>query len=114
MPKGVGGGGPSNINDLVRKAQKMQADMEAAQNELKSKEYSATTGGGAVAITMNGAREVLKLEIKPEVVDPEDVELLQDMLIGAINEVLKKVEDDTTETLAAVTGGAGNMIPGLF
>ena len=86
MPKGVRGGGPSNINDLVRKAQKMQADIEAAQNELKSKEYSATTGGGAVAITMNGAREVLKLEIKPEVVDPEDVELLQDMLIGAINE----------------------------
>lgn len=113
MPQGIGGG-PSNMNDLVRQAQKMQAEMEITQNELKTKEYSVSTGGGAVSITMNGAREVLSLQINPEVVDPDDVELLQDMLIGAVNEVLRKVETDSQEAISAVTGNSGSMIPGLF
>ena len=85
LPQGMGGGAPANMNQMIRQAQKMQEAMEKAQEELNAKEYEATAGGGMVAVTMNGKKEVVKVSIKPEVVDPEDVEILEDMIAGAVN-----------------------------
>ena len=79
LPQGMGGGAPSNMNQMIRQAQKMQEAMEKAQEELNAKEYTATSGGGMVSVTMNGKKEVTKVALKPEVVDPEDVELLEDI-----------------------------------
>lgn len=89
LPQGMGGGAPSNMNQMIRQAQKMQEAMEKAQEELNAKEYEATAGGGMVAVTISGKKEVTKVTIKPEVVDPEDVEILEDMIAGAVNEALR-------------------------
>lgn len=100
------GGGAANMNDLMRQAQKMQQQMEAAQAELAEKEYTVSVGGGAIEITMKGKKEVTALNIKPEVVDPDDIEMLQDMLMGAVNEVIRKVEADSEQTMSRISGGA--------
>lgn len=105
LPQGMGGGAPANMNQMIRQAQKMQEAMEKAQEELNAKEYEATSGGGMVAVTMNGKREVTKVTLKPEVVDPDDVEILEDMIAGAVNEALRAVEAESQQVMGSITGG---------
>lgn len=112
LPQGMGGGAPANMNQMIRQAQKMQEAMEKAQEELNAKEYEATAGGGMVAVTMNGKKEVVKVTLKPEVVDPEDVEILEDMIAGAVNEAIRAVEADSQQVMGAITGGLRG--PGLM
>lgn len=112
LPQGMGGGAPSNMNQMIRQAQKMQEAMEKAQEELNAKEYEATSGGGMVTVVMNGKKEVTKVALKPEVVDPEDVEILEDMIAGAVNEAIRAVEADSQQVLGAITGGM--RAPGMF
>lgn len=97
---------------MIKQAQKMQADMEALQAELDEREYTSTAGGGAVSATVNGKHQVTKLEIKPEVVDPEDVEMLADLLTAAVNEAIRQAVETSETEMSKVTGGL-NM-PGLF
>ena len=111
LPKGMGGG-PSDMNSMMKQAQKMQDDMEKAQQELNEQEFSTTVGGGAVEAIISGKKEIKSLKIDPEVVDPEDVEMLQDLIIGAINEGLRKVEEVSEERMGKITGGMN--VPGMF
>lgn len=112
LPQGMGGGAPANMNQMIRQAQKMQEAMEKAQEELAMKEYTASSGGGMVSVTVNGAKEVVKVSIKPEVVDPDDVELLEDMIAGAVNEALRAAEAESQQVLGSITGGM--RAPGLL
>ncbi|MBQ8568244.1 MAG: YbaB/EbfC family nucleoid-associated protein [Oscillospiraceae bacterium] len=111
LPQGMGGGA-QNMNSMIKQAQKMQAEITAVQEQIESESFTATTGGGAVEITMNGRKQVQSLNIKPEVVDKDDVEMLQDLLISAINECVKQIEDTSESRMGAVTGGVS--FPGLF
>ncbi len=111
LPKGVGGG-PSNMNSMIKQAQKMQEDMQRAQEELEQKEFPVSVGGGAVEAVISGKKEIKSLTIKPEVVDPEDVEMLQDLIISAVNEGLRQVEEVSADKMTQITGGMN--IPGLF
>ena len=110
LPQGMGGG-PQNMQSMLRQAQKMQADMQKMQAELEEKTYTAKAGGGMVEVTANGKHEIKAIGINPEVVDPEDVEMLEDMLLAAINEAMRKIDEDSEKELSAVTGGLN--IPGL-
>ena len=103
---------PSNMNQVIRQAQKMQEDMAAFQEEFAAREFKATVGGGAVEITMNGAKEVLGIKISPEVIDPEDPEMLEDLIASAVNEVIKNIETENTVAMGKITGGMS--MPGLF
>ena len=87
------GGGPQNMNAMIKQAQKMQADMEALQEDLDAREYEIAVGGGVVGVKINGKKEILSIDIKPEIVDPEDIETLQDTLVAAVNQAIKKVEE---------------------
>lgn len=111
LPKGMGGS-PSNMNAMIKKAQKMQNDITALQDELEQKEFSASVGGGAVDITITGKKTIKSLTIKPEVVDPDDVEMLQDLIISAFNEAMQTLEETSEAEMQKVTGGVS--IPGLF
>ena len=109
---GFPGMGGMNINNLMKQAQKMQQDMEKTQAELESKVFTATSGGGAVKVTVNGKRQFLNIEINPDVVDPDDVEMLQDLVLLACNQALQTVEETTADQMKKLTGGL-NM-PGMF
>ncbi|MBR4582149.1 MAG: YbaB/EbfC family nucleoid-associated protein [Lachnospiraceae bacterium] len=100
-----GGGMPGNMNNLMKQAQRMQRQMEEQQKEMENREFEATSGGGAVKLVITGSREVKKLEIAPEAVDPDDVETLQDLIIAAMNEALRMVEDANGEAMNNMTGG---------
>ena len=116
IPKGYGGGGGGqNLQQLARQAQKMQEQMEAATEELNAKEYTASAGGGMVTVTVTGALEIQKMEIAPEVVDPDDIEMLQDLVTAAVNEAIRNANTDKEETMNAISGGMnlGGM-GGLF
>ncbi|WOC32989.1 MULTISPECIES: YbaB/EbfC family nucleoid-associated protein [Caproicibacterium] len=104
--------GPQNLQQIARQAQKLQEDMDKLAQELDVKEYTATSGGDAVKATVLGKMEVKSIEIKPEVVDPEDVEMLSDLVIGAVNEALRAAADDKSEQMEALSGGLS--VPGLF
>ena len=104
--------GMNNMQDLVKKAQKAQEEMEKSQAELETKEYSASSGGEAVKVTINGKLEVTKLEIKPEIIDPDDAEMLSDMIIAAINEAIKKASTDKDEAMQKISGQMN--LSGLF
>ena len=105
-----GGFGGPNIQQLMKQAQKMQQQMEKAQEELDAKEYEATSGGGMVTCRINGKREIVSLSIKPEAVDPDDVEMLQDMIIAAVNEALRQGEEAREQTMSAMAPkGMGGM-----
>lgn len=106
---GMGGG--MNMN-MIKQAQKMQQDMLKMQEEMESKEYDATAGGGMVKAVVNGKHEVLSLTINPEAVDPEDVEMLQDMVVAAVNEAMRKAEADSAQNMSKLTGGLN--LGGLF
>ena len=103
--------GGQNRGDMMKMIQQAQADMQNAQAEVEATEYTASVGGGAVEAVVNGAHEVKAINISPDVVDPEDVEMLEDMLMAALNEAMRKIDDDEETELAAVTGGLN--IPGL-
>ena len=111
LPKGVGGG-PQNMNAMIRQAQKMQEDMEALQADLDAREYDISAGGGVIGVKINGKREILNITIEPEVVDPDDIETLSDLLVAAVNEAIKRVDETSAAEMQKVTGGL-NM-PGLF
>ena len=111
LPKGMGGG-PQNMNAMIKQAQKMQADMEALQDELDAKEYDVSVGGGVVSVKINGKKEILAIDIKPEIVDPDDIETLADILVAAVNEAIKKVTETNNEAMSKITGGLN--VPGLF
>ena len=104
-------GGGVNMG-MIKQAQKMQQDMLKMQEELEAKEYEATVGGGVVTAKVNGKHEVLAITIDPEAVDPEDVEMLQDMILGAVNEAMRKAETEASEALGKMTGGLN--LGGLF
>ena len=110
LPKGMGGG-PQNMQAMLKQAQKMQEDIEAKKNELEAKEYVVTSGGGMVEITMTGKHEVKAIGINPEVVDPEDVVMLEDMLVAALYEATRQIDVEAERELDSVTGGLN--IPGL-
>ena len=101
-----------NMNQMIRQAQKMQEDMTAFQEEFQTREFKAAVGGGAVEITMNGAKEVLGIHIAPEVVDPDDTEMLEDLVASAVNEVIKNIEAASNAGMEKITGGMS--MPGLF
>ncbi|MBQ9743101.1 MAG: YbaB/EbfC family nucleoid-associated protein [Ruminococcus sp.] len=113
LPQGYGSGGPSNIQQLAKQAQKMQAQMEATTAELEATEYEAAAGGGAVKVIATGKMEVKSIEISQDVVDPEDVEMLSDLVLAAVNEALRSAAQDKEQKMEAISGGLGN-IPGLF
>ena len=106
---GMGGG--MNMN-MIKQAQKMQQDMLRMQEELENKEYEASVGGGVVTARVNGKHEVLSLTIAPEAVDPDDVEMLQDMILGAVNEAMRKADTEASQNMSKLTGGLN--INGLF
>ncbi len=112
LPKNFSNGGASNIQQLARQAQKMQEEMDAANTELEEKEYSATAGGGAVTAVVTGKMEVKSLDIKKDVVDPEDVEMLSDLVIAAVNEALRNAHEEKVATMDKISGGLN--VPGLF
>ncbi len=105
-------GGMGNINNMMKQVQKMQKDMEKAQAELEAKTYEATAGGGAVAVTMNGKKELTSLTLDKDVVDPDDIDMLQDLILVAVNDAIKQVEDEANQKMGQMTGGMN--IPGLF
>ena len=107
-----GGYGGSQMN-MMRQAQKMQQDFLKMQEELEATNFEFTSGGGAVKATVTGTRQFSSIEIDPEVVDPEDVEMLQDLILAAVNGALKKADDKTSESMAKLQGGMGGF-PGLF
>ena len=111
IPKGMGGG-PQNMNAMIRQAQKMQEDMEALQAELDEREYDISAGGGVVSVKINVKKEILSIDIKPEIVDPDDIETLSDILVAAVNEAIKRVEDTNNAEMSKITGGMG--MPGMF
>ncbi len=113
--KGFSGAGMNtnkNVSNVIKQAQKMQEEMERVQAELEAKEISASAGGGMIDVTVNGKKEILSIKIKPDVVDPDDVETLEDLVMVAVNEAIKKADDMMTEGMSAITGGMN--IPGLF
>lgn len=112
LPKGYGGGGANNIQQLARQAQKLQDDMEAVSAELETKEYEAAAGGGAVKVTVTGKMELTKVDIQPEVVDPDDVEMLADLVMAAANEALRAAAKEKEERMDSISGGLN--IPGMF
>ena len=111
LPQGMGGG-PSNMQAMIKQAQKMQEDMAAKQEELEAREYDVSAGGGVVAVKINGKKEILSVKIAPEVVDPDDIETLEDLITAAVNEAIKKVESISSEEMQKITGSMG--LPGMF
>ena len=102
----------ANMNQMVRKAQKMQEDITRIQEELEEKEFTKQVGGGALELVMTGDNKLKSVTLKPEVVDPEDIEMLQDLIISGVNEIITEIEEYSTEEMSKVTGGV--MMPGLF
>ena len=110
LPQGMGGG-PSNMQGMLKQAQKMQEMIETKKQELEEREYVTSSGGGMVEITVNGKHEVKAIGINPEVVDPEDVEMLEDMLLAAFNEAMRQIDEVEEREMNSITGGRN--IPGL-
>ena len=100
---------PGNMNNLMKQAQKMQKQMEEATKELEEKEVTAAAGGGAVEVTISGKKEVTKVKLAEEVVDPDDIEMLEDLIMAATNEALRQIEEASQQTMSKITGGLGGM-----
>lgn len=105
-------GGMGNMNNMMKQVKKMQDQMMKAQEELKEKTFDGTAGGGVVTVVVNGHKEVKDVKIKPEAVDPDDIEMLQDLVLAAINDAMKQVDEVTSQQMGKFTGGMN--IPGLF
>lgn len=108
-----GGMMPGNMNNMMKQAQRMQKKMEEQQKELEEKVFTATAGGNAVEVSISGKREVVSVKLAEEVVDPDDIEMLQDLIVAATNEALRKVDEAANANMAALTGGLGGL-GGLF
>ncbi len=108
---GFPGGMPGNMNNLMKQAQKMQKQMEEAQKALEEQEITASSGGGAVEVTVSGKREITKVKLSEEVVDPDDIEMLEDLVMAAVNEALRKVDEASQQSMAKITGGLGGGLP---
>lgn len=106
---GFQGGMPGNMNNLMKQAQKMQRQMEEAQKQLEEQVVEATAGGGAVTVTVSGKKELLSVKLEEEVVDPDDIEMLQDLIVAATNEALRKVDELSQNSLSKLTGGLGGF-----
>lgn len=106
---GFPGGMPGNMNNLMKQAQRMQKQMEESSKELETKEFTASAGGGAVEVTVTGKKEVSRVKLSQEVVDPDDIEMLEDLIVAATNEALRKMEEETQASMAKITGGFGGM-----
>lgn len=112
IPQNQGGGG---MQQMLKQAQKMQEDMQAKQAELEAKEYEVSAGGGVVDVKINGKREILSVKLAEEIVDPDDIETLEDLVVAAINEAIKTVDTDAAAEMAKITGGMGLPgMPGMF
>ena len=111
VPKGMGGG-PQNMQSMIRQAQKMQEDVAAKQEELDAREYEIKAGGGVVTVKINGKKEILSIDIAPELVDPDDIETLSDILVAGVNEAIKRVEETNSREIEKITGAMA--MPGLF
>lgn len=106
---GFPGGMPGNMNNLMKQAQRMQRQMEETAKELEEKEYTAAAGGGAVTVTVSGKKEVTSVKLSEEVVDPDDIEMLEDLIVAATNEALRKMEEASAAVMSKLTGGLGGM-----
>ena len=106
------GGGPNNMQAMLKQAQKMQEDMQLKQEELEAREYQVAAGGGVVNVKINGKKEILEVKLSPEIVDPEDIETLEDLIVAGVNEAIKKVEAISAEEMQKITGSIG--LPGMF
>ena len=104
-----GGAMPGSMSNLMKQAQRMQRQMEEGQKELETKEFTATAGGGAVEVTVNGKKEILKVKLSEEVVDPEDIEMLQDLIVAAVNEAMRQADEASSELMGKMTGGLGGL-----
>lgn len=109
--KGSFGGGmmPGSMNNMLKQAQRMQRQMEEASRELETKEYTAEVGGGVVAVTVTGKKDLKSVTISPEAVDPDDVETLQDMIVAAANEAMKQADEDSKNSMSKFSGGLGGL-----
>ena len=107
---GYPGGMPGNMNNLMKQAQRMQRQMEEAQQKLETMEAAATAGGGAVEVTVSGKKEILKVKLAEEVVDPEDIEMLEDLIVAATNEALRKIDEASEASMSKLTGGLGGLL----
>ena len=105
FPMGGMGGMGGNMNNMIKQAQKMQQEMMKMQNEIEEEEFEATSGGGAITVKMSGAKKLLSVNIEPEAVDPDDVEMLQDLVLAAVNEALRMADETMTSEMNRVTGG---------
>ena len=105
-------GGPANMQSMLKQAQKMQEDMQAAQAELEAREYDVAAGGGVVNVKINGKKEILAVKLSEEIVDPDDIETLEDLIVAAVNEAIKNVEADAAAEMSKITGGMS--LPGMF
>ncbi len=106
-----GGAMPGNMNNLMKQAQRMQRQMEEGQKELETKEFTAKAGGSAVEVTVTGKKEIVSVKLAEEVVDPEDIEMLQDLIVAAANEALRQAEDENNAMMSRMTGGFGGGFP---
>lgn len=106
---GGGMGMPGNMNNLMKQAQRMQRQMEESQKELETKEFTAKAGGGAVEVTVSGKKEIVKVVLSQDVVDPDDVEMLQDLIVAATNEALRMADDASASMMSKMTGGLGGL-----
>ncbi|MCI8454824.1 MAG: YbaB/EbfC family nucleoid-associated protein [Lachnospiraceae bacterium] len=106
---GFPGGMPGNMTNLMKQAQRMQRQMEEQAKELEEKQYTAAAGGGAVTVTVSGKKEVVSVKISPDAVDPDDVEMLEDMIVAATNEALHRLEEESSAMMANLTGGLGGL-----
>lgn len=112
MARGMMGGKKNNdFNSLMKQAQKMQVEMEKAQKELETKTFEGQSGGGAVTVELNGKKEMISIEIEPDAADPDDIEMLQDLIVAAYNTALEKVDEETQKKMGGITGGM--KIPGM-
>ena len=108
---GFPGGMPGNMNNLMKQAQRMQRQMEEGQKEMETKEFSAKAGGGAVEAVVSGKKELVRIQIAEDAVDPDDVEMLQDMIVAAVNEALKQADEASQELMGKMAGGLGGGFP---
>ncbi len=113
---GFTGGMPGNMNNLMKQAQRMQKQMEEKTKEIEEKQWEASAGGGAVTVTVSGKKEVISVKLSKEVVDPDDVEMLEDLIVAATNEALRKMEEESSEAMSSITGGLGGLggLGGMF
>lgn len=111
---GFSGGMPGNMNNIMKQAQRVQRQMEETTKELEAKEYTAASGGGAVSVTVSGKKEVVSVKLSQEVVDPEDIEMLEDLIVAATNEAYRQMEAESSDAMSKLTGGLGGAMGGGF